>query len=244
VDRINGDHLILFGYRVFDNSEASWDFEVRGTTMITVPIEGDTLLFDHQSQMDAPLYFRDEEGGTATFGSGVYVNTRWAGAPNPDGFVYVYGLHDPGKRMLVARVRPDQIAEWSSWRFWNGDGWSTDITDSAPITDRVSNELSLTPMADGRYQLIFQEDGIGEYTAARVGSSPVGPFGLLQRLRKVPELDEPPGIIPYNAKAHPVLSTPDQILISYNTITLDYFNDILNYPHSYRPRFFWLNVSE
>ncbi|MTI89199.1 MAG: hypothetical protein FH748_14680 [Balneolaceae bacterium] len=60
----------------------------------------------------------------------------------------------------------------------------------------------------------------------------------------MPELSEPPGIIPYNAKAHPVLSTEKELLISYNTITMDYFNDILNYPHSYRPSFFWLKIGE
>ena len=99
-------------------------------------------------------------------------------------------------------------------------------------------------MADGRYLLVFQVDGIGAHTAIRIGKSPVGPFGPVQHIWKAPEITDPPGLIPYNAKAHPVLSTKNRLLISYNTISLDYFNDILKHPHMYRPRFFWLEIRE
>lgn len=242
INNEDGNTLNIFGYRVVDHSEKSWDFEVKGVTLITVPGNKIKPPFEAQEQIDAPLFMDIPGIGKGTFGSGVFVNTGWAGAPNPDGYVYVYGLLDPNKQLVVARVKPAHVKQFENWRFWDGNTWNADIQKVKSITNRVSNEISLTPLKDGRYLLVFQLDGIGEYTAVRIADSPVGPFGPVQKIRKVPELADPPGIIPYNAKAHPVLSTKDELLISYNTITADYFKDILNYPHSYRPRFFWLKI--
>ena len=234
----DNNSINIFGYRTFDRSKASWDFELRGVTLITIP-KGKSP--DQHTQIDLPL-FLDRPDGKGTFGAGIYVNTKEAGAPNPDGYLYVYGVLDPNKQLVVARVLPKDVKNSTAWRFWNGKEWDSNIQNVQAITDRVSNELSLTPLKDGRYLLVFQADGIGTHTAIRIGKSPIGPFGPLQNIRKVPELSEPPGIIPYNAKAHPVLSHGNKLLISYNTISLDYFNDILKYPHMYRPRFFWLTL--
>ncbi len=241
VNNEDNNSINIIGYRVFDKSEASWDFDVRGVTLITIP-EGSRAPFENHTQIDMPLYLDLDSLGKGTFGSGIYVNTEWARAPNPDGYVYVYGMLDPNKNMIVARVEPGDLKDASQWQFYTGTSWSGNIEDARPITNRVSNEVSLTPLKDGRYLLVFQEDGIGEYTAIRIAETPYGPFGPSQRIWHVPELSEPPGIIPYNAKAHPVLSNKDELLISYNTISFDYFNDILKYPHMYRPRFFWLRI--
>lgn len=243
VNQADNNSINIFGYRVFDKSEASWDFEVRGVTLITLPA-GAQAPFEEQSQIDMPLFMDIDSLGSGTFGSGIYVNTKEAGAPDPDGYLYVYGLVDPGKKLVVSRVKPIDLKKAEEWRFWNGLDWDKDISKVQPITDRVSNEVSLTPMKDGRYLLVFQADGIGERTSIRIGDSPIGSFGPLQPIWHVPELSEPPGIIPYNAKAHPVLSDENRLLISYNTISFDYFNDILKYPHMYRPRFFWLEINE
>lgn len=240
VNQEDKNSINIFGYRTFDKSKASWDFEIRGVTLITIRA-GKSI--EHQTQIDLPLYLNKEGLGKGTFGAGVYVNTRAAGAPNPDGYLYIYGVLDPNKQLVVARVKPKDVKNSTAWRFWNGIGWGKEMENVKPVTDRVSNELSLTPLRDGRYLLVFQADGIGNNTAVRIGNSPVGPFGPLQNIWRVPELNEPPGIIPYNAKAHPVLSSGNRLLISYNTISADYFNDILTYPHMYRPRFFWLEIN-
>lgn len=243
VNKEDNNSINIFGYRVFDKSEASWDFEIRGVTIITIP-EGGRPPFDNHTQIDAPLYVTLEGIGSGTFGSAVYMNTKWGGAPDPDGFMYIYGLIDPNKQLIVARVYPKDFKKFDQWRYWDGQDWQDDITKSRPVTDRVSNEVSLTPLKDGRYLLVFQSDGIGQTTAIRIGQSPFGPFGPLQHIWKAPEANQPPGIIPYNAKAHPVLSTEDELLISYNTISFDYFKDILTHPHMYRPRFFWLSIKD
>jgi hypothetical protein len=241
VNQEDDNSINIFGYRVIDNSEKSWDFELTGVTLIIIPKHSKAPFIEH-TQIDAPLFMDIEGVGKGTFGSAIYVNTKKAGATNPDGFLYIYGLLDPNKKLVVARVRPKNLRKFDTWRYWDGKKWNKDINRVKPITNRVSNELSLTAMEDGRFLLVFQEDGIGNHTAIRIAESFTGPFGPIQRIWKAPEVNEPPGIIPYNAKAHPVLSTDDELLISYNTISFDYFNDILKYPHMYRPRFFWLQI--
>ena len=62
-----------------------------------------------------------------------------------------------------------------------------------------------------------------------------GPFGEIKEIWRTPEADQ--GLFCYNAKAHPNLSQPGELLISYNTITLDFWNDIQKNAHIYRPRF-------
>ncbi len=239
INHADNNSLNIFAYRVFDKSEKSWDFEIHGVTLITIP---DIHNLSETVQTDLPLFIDTPTLGKGTFGAGIYVNTKKAGAPFPDGFVYVYGVIDPNKQLVLGRVLPSEIRNISKWEFYSDGRWSPNIGDITPIADRVSNELSLTPISDGRYLLVFQLDGVGEYTAIRVAASPSGPFGPIQKIFKAPEINELPGLIPYNAKAHPVLSYGNKLLISYNTISLDYFNDILKFPHLYRPRFIWLHI--
>ncbi|MCL2710135.1 MAG: DUF4185 domain-containing protein [Planctomycetaceae bacterium] len=74
------------------------------------------------------------------------------------------------------------------------------------------------------------------------GSSPIGPFGEAVIFHRAPEPTEMgPPIYSYNAKAHPHLSAPGLLLISYNV------NRLRSLPHTtddYRPRFIELRISE
>ena len=72
--------------------------------------------------------------------------------------------------------------------------------------------------------------------AIRVGTSPTGPFGPPITIYTCPEPDLRSGIFCYNAKAHPHLSNPGELLISYNVNTTN-FADNLRFSDIYRPRF-------
>jgi hypothetical protein len=78
--------------------------------------------------------------------------------------------------------------------------------------------------------------GLSDKVGARIGQSPVGPFSDIIELYQTPESKS--GLFTYNAKAHPVLSRPGELLISYNTITFDFWNDIKKDATIYYPRFF------
>jgi hypothetical protein len=84
--------------------------------------------------------------------------------------------------------------------------------------------------------LIFQILGLSEKVGARIGQTPYGPFGEVIELYETPESKN--GLLTYNAKAHPVLSRSGELLISYNTITFDFWNDIKKDASIYYPRFF------
>ena len=106
----------------------------------------------------------------------------------------------------------------------------------AALTTRVSSELSVTPLPDGRFALVFQLDTLGRDTVWRIGASPVGPFAPPRVLWTCPEPDLDPDLYCYNAKAPPHLSRPGELIVSYNVNSFD-FADHLAHASIYRPRF-------
>ena len=195
--------------------------------------------FQDHIQTEVPLHYVPTGGrGEIIFGAGILANTFEALAPFPDGYVYVYGTqNDPfDKKLLAARVLPGSFTNFSQWRFWNGFDWVADISDVAPLASRVSSELSVSPLSDGRFVLVFQLDTLGRDVAIRVGNSPIGPFGKHYSVYRCPEPAADNDIYCYNAKAHPHLSKPGELLISYNVNSFE-FADHFNNADIYRPRF-------
>ena len=238
-----GDKVHILAIRMRKTEAAVFGFATSGVNLLSL----DLALahpFGNQQQRDTP-FFREPEGehGDMTFGSGILVNTEAAGAPNPDGFIYVYGVwNDPSKKLLAARVRPAAFTDFDAWRFWDGDGWSAQLDDASPTTDQISNELSVSPLADGRYILVFHVGGITADVGVRFGDSPVGPFGDIHTIYHTPEPSTDPETFVYNAKAHPHLSRPGELLISYNVNTFDFWGDFFRDADIYRPRFIRLKL--
>lgn len=234
------DTLYIFASRIRRSKGDSdaFNFALDGAALLRTDVDNVTD-FRTYRQVEAPLYIQSKgDDGDVVFGGAIMVNTKEAGSGNPDGFVYVYGLRNDrfNKKLLAARVRPDKLANFGAWRFWDGESWSKAIRDAAPLTERLSSGFSVSPLADGRFACVFQLDGIGEHVALRIGESPVGPFGPVRKIWKPPELEMDEDIFCYNAKAHPHLSPPGQLLISYNVNSFD-FGDHFRNADIYRPRF-------
>ena len=188
--------------------------------------------------------FAENELYQLVFGIGILDHTT------KDGYIYVYGYRDTlrggRKHLIAARVKPESYADGEQWRFWDGKDWAKDITvafrDEATLAERISTELSVTPIGDDRYLLVFMQDVMSDRLAYKVGSSPIGPFGETVVFHRAPEpqaMGSP--IYSYNAKAHPHLSAPGLLLISYNVNRL---NSLPRNTDEYRPRFIELRVSE
>lgn len=242
INKERDNTFYLFGYHIEMTGEGVFDFIEPDVSLIAVPAANSRPPFENQRQLKTPLHIKNPGLGEGNFGAGVLVNTKWAGAPHPDGYVYVYACIGQDKNLVAARVKPKDFEDFTKWKYWNGEGWTADISQLKGITNAVSNELSVTPLPDGRFLLVFQVMGLSDKVGLRIGNSPVGPFGEIQEIWRTPEADE--GLFCYNAKAHPNLSKPGELLISYNTITLDFWNDIQQNGHIYRPRFIrlkWLN---
>ena len=215
-------------------------FARSGMALVSFPTTGPADL-GAISQVDAPLsYPETDQHGGAFFGAGIMPNTVESGAPNPDGYIYVYGSREDPlvKKLLVARVPRDDFADFSEWRYWNGHSWVADLRNAIPVTGRISNELSVTPTPSGDFALIFSLDTVSGRVAMKRGPSPVGPWGPAEVLW---EIQTPPGIdvFTYNAKAHPHLSAPGTLLISWNVNAVDFW-DHFRYADIYRPRFLTL----
>ncbi|MEO8711057.1 MAG: DUF4185 domain-containing protein [Parafilimonas sp.] len=226
----------LFAYRVRDTSAAAFGFAEVGNAIIKIPA-GSKPPFLDQQQMETPFYLPGTAETYGSFGACIFNNTKEAGYKNGDGYVYVYGVRGKKKEVMVARVKPADFESFDAWRFWDGQQWNADIKAVANITDRASNELSVSPLPDGRYAMVFQTDGIGKSVGLRLSLHPEGPFGPVISLWDCKEPDSSKNIIVYNAKAHPNLSKPNELLISYNVNSFDFWNDIKVFPNLYRPRF-------
>lgn len=231
----------IFGHLIRNTKDSVFGFKEVGTTLITIPANSQPP-FRNLQQIDLPFLNDGDDEQSASFGAGVFVNTKKAGIANGDGFVYVYGVRGKAKHLVAARVKPKDIEKLSEWRYWDGRSWNADMHSIANITDHLSNELSVTKLQDSRYALVFQVDGIGSAVGLRLGLSPVGPFGPVIKVWECPEAKISKNIFTYNAKVHSNFSGPNELLISYNVNSFDFFNDIQKYPDLYRPRFIRVKI--
>lgn len=238
VNAARNNNIYLFGYRIKNiPNQPVFGFKEMGNTLIIIPA-GEQPPFPGKRQVDIPFWLGRPVDSVGSFGAAVFVNTKEAGAPDPDGFVYIYGIRGADKKVLVARTTPADIESFDSWRFWSGNDWVKNADEAKPVTDQSSNEMSVSPLGDGRYIMVFQRAGLSRKVAIRLGASPYGPFGPIIDIYDVSEdLKESPNFFPYNAKAHPVLSKPGELLISYNINSFKFFDEIGKFPHLYRPRF-------
>jgi len=236
------DSFRVFALRLQTGDGGVFNFEVIGVSMISFQLDA-TDSIKTAYQIDTPLYYRDEaEGWEIVFGQAVMSMTERSGNPDADGYIYIYGPKNSSgpKELVAARVLPENITDFATWRYWNGSEWGVNIEECAPITNNISQEFSVSPLGDGQYIVVFQS---GSNVAIRLGDSPTGPFGVLQNIYECPEVLEDPDIFVYNAKAHPHLSQNDQLLISYNVNTFDFWDHFTN-AGIYRPRLINLTLPD
>lgn len=183
------------------------------------------------------------DGMYILYGAGMMPYLKEAGFLEGDGYVYVYGhMNAPGvmRSLCAARVLPEDFADWTKWRFFDGEKFTDDIRKSAPLLPHVSCELSVTPVETGRnagkFLAVFQYDTNAHYLAYAVGESPVGPFGDVRKVYYTGGDLAVPSAYMYNAKAHPHLSQPGRLLASYNVNCTSWAEALMN-GHVYRPRF-------
>lgn len=240
VDNARDTTLYIFAYRIKPLPGGIYPFDDVGVSLIAIP-KHSRPPYQDQRQMDTPLFLKNAPGGKISFGVSVLPNTVGARAPSPDGYVYVYGVRGPDKELLVARVKDTDFEDFSQWRFWDGNSWNPDMKRASALTTRVSNEMSVSFMPDGRVMAVFELDTNSPYVAIQVGNTPEGPFHPYKVIYKTPEILSDVDFYTYNAKAHPHLSKPGELLISYNVNSFDFLHDIHAHPHHLRPRFISLS---
>ncbi len=188
------------------------------------------------------------------YGMGVMCNTAEAGAPDPDGYIYIYGYRDnfaafSQKDLIVSRIHEDDFPNFDTLRYWNGSDWVEEIEQSALLIERVSCEVSVTPITvgpyKGKYMAVYNQDVQSNRIMYAIGDTPAGPFGESVHCYTIPETGQTPvggngTLYTYNAKAHPHISPAGTLLISYN-VNVNGVNMAQN-TADYRPRFLSLDL--
>jgi hypothetical protein len=227
----------IFGYRMRNlRPKDDWSFSQQGVNLIILP-KGSKAPFKDQIQVETPLHYDignqpNTPGGS--YGAGIFVNTAQAGAPNPDGYVYVYGIRGRSG-LVVARVLPNDFENFTAWRYWDGQTWNADMQKATVLTTNVSDELSFSPLPDGRYVLVSQSGNMSSQVVLRIAASPVGPFGPAIKVYNAAVTNSK--YFTYNAKAHPSISKPGELLITYNQNSFDFWHQLQLNPNLYHPYF-------
>jgi len=217
----NGDGIVDGGkLRVFEymqepagrEDDPHWNFQWVGTDIATFSTK--TL----EVKSVTPTYDDD--------GVGWGVDLMRCG-----GYTYIYGARSG--EMHLARARVGHLVE-DDWQFWTGDEWSSDSTASTAITTDVGSSYSVTPM-NGQFVLTTSDAWLGRSVYVAVADSPTGPFTGRTNVFTAPEAG---GDIygPYNIAAHPALSEPGKLTISYN-VNSENIQDLYADANNNRPRF-------
>ena len=238
-------HMYLMPMLVRSDPDGPPGFQFRdfGVCLIKIPLAADDLDLSNHQQRDTP-FFHVNAARKLYFGAAFMPHTTTAGAPEPDGYIYVYGRYqgagDDEIKLAVARVPEGAFEDFDQWRFWDGAAWSTDIAATAPL-GRGGAELSVTPVVagplKGKYLLVSMH--VERELYIRIGESPVGPCGPRIDIYHTQEPDAGQEIYTYNAKAHPSLSPTGEWLISYNVNSRDW-DSLIDNGDIYRPRFLWV----
>jgi hypothetical protein len=237
---VHGGTVYVTGLRMKTGSGGAFNFALDGVVWMTASARDPVPFLGSYTVADAPMLYAPASGskGDISFGSAIMPLTKAAHAPRPDGYVYVYGVrNDAGdKKLLVARVKPGALLVPGAYRYWNGRAWVGNIAKSAPVADRMASEFSVTPLPDGRFVNVFQLDALSTTIAVRYGTSPVGPWGPAVPVYDCPDTAIGKNVYTYGAKAHPHLSAPGELLISYHVNTFSAGQNLKN-ADIYHPRF-------
>ena len=179
--------------------------------------------------------------GETFYGLAVMPMTAAAGAPNPDGYLYVYGSRSGQYQKRPGGFPREAGADRQLQRLpLLGRQPVGGRHPTRPPSSRVPSRRSsaCTRLPDGRFMLVHMTDLLGTSVAVRYGSSPVGPWGKDIIVWDAPEVALTPNVYVYGAKAHPHLSTAGELLISYHANTFDFFENFsAGRADIYRPRF-------
>lgn len=228
-------NLYIFAYRIRNTNDGSnFPFKEVGNALLVIP-HGEPFPFENYRQIELP-FSQESDSVQISFGAAV-LNDSHENTTGENSFVYVYGIRGKAKELIAARVNADAVENSSEWMFWDGSNWTNELNDASALEDSVSNELSVSPIGDNQYALVYQYGGIFPTIYLQVGPTPVGPFGPRKKVWETTTDIKDPDLFTYNAKAHPAISKPGELLVSYNVNSFKFFDVIERIPDLYRPRF-------
>ncbi len=217
----------VFGFR----SESAWLAEIPDCSA-------------HPSQWRVHLhrlpFFLRSEKETISFGSAVWSDGKWH---------YVYGIRDdraqtPLRRgLLIARAPAGGLTHFTRWQFWTGKGWSRWWRECASAGEDIGSEFSVSFVpAMKRWALVYSPATLAPEVRIRWGDSPTGAWSDPETVYRCPDPQRGQHVFCYAGKAHPELSSPGDLLVTYATNSFD-LGEVLSNASLYVPRFIHLRLS-
>ncbi len=148
------------------------------------------------------------------------------------------GPGGPVRHLLLARAPAEALADFASWRFHDGRGWSAAVEEARPLLSGIAPEFSVSrlPGADG-WVLVASEEALSPRILLRFAPRPEGPWGEAIAVYSCPEAAADARVFCYAAKAHPALSSrPGELIVTYVANATDP-GLLASRPELYRPRF-------
>ena len=224
----DNDNLYVFAYQIRDTHDGSpFPFEEVGNDLLVFENKNQLPLVPTK-QLNIPHSRKELSGPPISYGVGVFTEGDQ---------VYIYGVRGANKELVVARTNIESIEDFDTWEFKAPDTWTKDHNLMEVLAEQVSNELSVSKLENGQYALIYQGGGINPNIYMQLADSPAGPFGEKQEIWNTSKEVNDPDLFTYNAKAHPAISKPGELLVSYNVNSFKFFDVIESKPNLYRPRF-------
>jgi hypothetical protein len=165
--------------------------------------------------------------------------------------LFVYGHRRVGEsaELVVARVARLEAAadvmDFSRWSYWDGRTWAPRPEDARGILAHTAVELSVAPVPrvwEAGWAVVHSGGKLAPTVEVALGPGATGPFSLRYTfdLRDCPidgfDPAKPPLV--YAVKAHPDLSTEDELLVSLVLVPLQRdASQPLERTHYYVPRF-------
>lgn len=160
-----------------------------------------------------------------------------------NGFIYIYGTDEEKRNgwlhrfMILARVPEDKIDDFSAWRFYRQGEWLNDFAQAERLCDSMGSEFSVShqPFLK-KYIALTTENGMSNRIQMRLAEHPWGPWSEPTTVFECPEVKWDSSYFTYAGKAHPMLSDPNELIITYVCNSFD-FGKMTSDARIYHPRF-------
>jgi hypothetical protein len=209
-----GDCLYIF-FGQFVENDSKLGFESAGCWLFRITNPDDEPEKWNAMPTRIP-FFEHTQNGDLIFGIGCMAH---------EGFLYVYGVREDwtqgvtGRSVLVAKTPVESLedADFSLWRFFSGDGWVADPSQSKALFDGAATEMSVSFLPGrNRFLAVYSYCGLSEAVLGRLARRPEGPWGKPKTLYRCPEVGWSDDYFCYAGKAHPELArAEDEVVITY-----------------------------
>jgi hypothetical protein len=155
--------------------------------------------------------------------------------------LYVYGTDERrgkgvlDRQMVLARVPAASVGAFAAWRYFRDGLWVEDFRNPSPLAGDMACDYSVTPFGN-RYLAVYTEGGLSPRIMGRLADRPWGPWSAPTVLYACPEMGRDKKVFSYGAKAHPALSSGQELVVSYVVNAFDFWQ-VAREAKLYWPRF-------